>query len=94
MLADLDGDGYSVEQGDCNDYDPEIHPGAVELPGNTVDENCDNALGCDPTAEWQNHGQFVGCVSLAVEQLVSSGAISEEDGTMLIDSAATSDVGK
>jgi hypothetical protein len=94
VLTDLDGDGYSVEQGDCNDYDPEINPGAVELPGNTVDENCDDSLGCDPTAEWQNHGQFVGCVSQVVEQLVSSGAISEEEGTMLIDSAATSDVGK
>jgi hypothetical protein len=37
---DQDGDGFSAGQ-DCNDLDPAIRPGAIELPGNTVDENCD-----------------------------------------------------
>lgn len=38
---DDDGDGASESQGDCDDTDPAIHAGAIEVPGNGVDENCD-----------------------------------------------------
>jgi hypothetical protein len=37
---DQDHDGYAVAQ-DCNDLDAAIRPGAIETPGNAVDENCD-----------------------------------------------------
>jgi Putative metal-binding motif len=37
---DQDGDGFATGQ-DCNDLDAAIRPGAVEVPGNAVDENCD-----------------------------------------------------
>jgi Putative metal-binding motif len=37
---DSDGDGFTVADGDCNDCDPNANPGALDVPGNGVDEDC------------------------------------------------------
>jgi hypothetical protein len=46
--ADMDHDGYSPAQGDCNDCDPNVNPGAVDAlektdggPGVVTDNDCD-----------------------------------------------------
>jgi hypothetical protein len=38
--TDQDGDGFTVEAGDCNDGNPDVHPGAPEVC-NGVDDDCD-----------------------------------------------------
>ncbi len=46
--VDNDGDGITEREGDCNDADGAIFPGAPEVCGDNKDNNCDGAIdeGC------------------------------------------------
>ena len=39
--VDNDGDGYTENQGDCNDDDVDINPGEFEICGDGIDQDCD-----------------------------------------------------
>jgi Ca2+-binding RTX toxin-like protein len=57
-IVDADGDGIEPPA-DCNDGDVTIRPGAPEIAGNGVDENCDGVLGQLPPADRDGDGQSV-----------------------------------
>ncbi|WP_373498640.1 MopE-related protein [Desulfococcus sp.] len=43
---DADGDGYTVGQGDCNDANASVNPGAVETCDDNIDNDCDGLIDC------------------------------------------------
>ena len=58
MVADADGDGYYYPEAygqytvaDCDDTNPDINPGKQEIPGNSIDENCNPADNGDVVAK-------------------------------------------
>lgn len=49
LAMDMDGDTYTAEQAtggspDCDDTDPQTHPGAVEVAGDFKDNDCDGDI--------------------------------------------------
>jgi len=51
--ADCDDDGWTPAMGDCDDFDPQVHPGMTEICGDRIDNNCDGFIdeGCDRSWE-------------------------------------------
>ena len=92
-VTDSDGDGFAPPR-DCDDSNAGVNPGAPDLPGNSLDEDCSGTVSCNPAQTWRTHGSFVGCVARAAGALVNAGRIDMVQAEALVSEAARSDVGK
>lgn len=54
--SDVDEDGYSTAEGDCDDFDVERFPGNDEVVGDGIDQDCDNMDVCHADADGDNWG--------------------------------------
>jgi hypothetical protein len=55
--VDMDGDGYTPAAGDCNDCDPLINPGAVNIPGDPISYDCSGNSNAPPACDGSNTGK-------------------------------------
>ncbi|MEC7985355.1 MAG: MopE-related protein [Myxococcota bacterium] len=58
--TDDDGDGYTENQGDCNDADSFINPGALDIGQDGIDQDCSNGDEeglCDDTCQYAGDGE-------------------------------------
>ena len=73
-------------------------PNAFQVIGELIEDEIDPQElvdeSCEPEEPWNNHGEYVRCVSHRVEELIEDGIITEEDGDAIVSTAAQSDVGK
>jgi IgGFc binding protein/Putative metal-binding motif len=57
QLTDDDGDGFSEAEGDCDDTDHLVHPDAVEICSDEVDNNCNGATDAnEPDEDGDGYG--------------------------------------
>lgn len=42
--TDDDADGFTTTDGDCNDANPDVHPGATEITDDGIDNDCDSTV--------------------------------------------------
>lgn len=83
---DLDGDGISAADGDCDDSDPKISPAAFDFPGDDVDddcsgsaaamvESCDQSLAID-SSDAKDAARALGLCNFADENSKAWGVVS------------------
>lgn len=60
--TDLDFDGFTPADGDCDDGDPDVNPGSLEINGDNIDNDCDGTIdNCSPGPELCGDGQDNDC---------------------------------
>jgi hypothetical protein len=90
--TDNDQDGFTVEQGDCNDADPTINPGAQDIANNGIDEDCDGAdTVIAPDFSVQINSPLT-LTTLGTSPVVVSGNIDDENAALTVNGVSVTPV--
>ncbi|MBM4369408.1 MAG: putative metal-binding motif-containing protein, partial [Deltaproteobacteria bacterium] len=85
-VADADGDGFATTEGDCDDNDSAVYPGATERCDN-LDNDCDGTVDDDLVQSWYADADGDGFGN--AEQAVT--ACEPPDGTYIADDSDCDD---
>ena len=98
VWEDKDNDGYSTEQGDCDDNDPEVYPGHGVCPTKIETDVSDNiVVGPDDVVVISNDATLTGNVEVNGGTLVITegstiiGNIGSTGGTIIIEDGSNLD---
>jgi hypothetical protein len=67
--TDRDLDGYSENEGDCDDGDPAVSPGETEVMGNGVDDDCDGTVDGGDITLWTDEASWSTAAGLLPETI-------------------------
>ncbi len=99
LFADLDGDGFGAgasqllcpaegwvpNDADCDDADPSVHPGAYDVPGDSIDDNCSILLSCYIDADLDGvGGDAIGYAGACTDAGFSATTGDCDDGDALV----------
>jgi hypothetical protein len=93
--TDSDGDGYADDEGDCDDGDPDVSPGAVEVWSNGIDDDCDGTVDAGSAtthadlAAWQSASGLSDLEVIDFEALASAAVIDAQYALLGVDFDAT-----
>ena len=90
---DNDGDGFTENQGDCKDDNSAIFPGATEICGDAIDNNCNNQVDESCVQKDFMIGRWIGTVPSWGSNWPFTYTVTSQTANSFIGTFATTDIG-
>ncbi len=77
--TDRDGDGWSEDDGDCDDTNADVNPDATEDLSNGIDDDCDGTVDGGSATLYTDYTTWAGDAALAVEEVIGFETLTAGD---------------